>query len=506
MDLGGIFSRAGVAAASAGEQQGERINRAAALEQLLRYRRESEELQNQINRQNIEREGLAGLTIPRLNRYDLSVNPSATVAAPAPAPIFPPPPPPPAPPPPPTRAAPSPAPAPAPTAAPTNATRATSPPATAQPDTPDRISSQEARRRRIDLSSVQDGQLVSYGGAVYRVRNNSPFIGFGFEDFGLVRVTPQEEREYNYRQSLRRTTPPATAGVATTAAAPAAVATTAAAPAAAPELPPPPPPPSAGVQTIGTSADPARIPLGAQSAAVSLENLQRRDNLGLDARRIEQQYALLEELVSVYSQSGNSEGLLSTIQLMLGLQQQYDMAIGLSGLADLRRGDSGLIKSFLTNMYGFSVDINPLVDNQGRWVGSYQVVESGVPTSENISADELISFIRTQFDDVFEQRLREAEAAYTQAQTELESQLAQIDARGSVEARLARQRNEIDLEIARIENSGSIELQTFTTEMGDTFVYQNGNLFRLVPDETPSVGGYSGQPTVKLEPVTIPRS
>ena len=557
MDLGGILSRAGVAAQGYREAQTANLNRAAALEQLRLARLQREQQEREIANEATLRAGLSGVasTIEGLQPYYTAGPVSGTVLAPAPtaAPAPTPPPPPPPPPPP----APPPAAATATPAAPAPASRAGQ---VASPEqTRMEAEYQDYRRLRQEQ---EDREISPFFGA-----SETPFLGRSrvteyentYPDFRRRydaergRATPgsgpqgpalsrqqmeiyarylrlingpsisqqqleeirQIERQHRWViERARReatgvvdaagtilpNTPPAPAPAAAAAAATPAVATPAATPA------PEPAPTPAGLSGPGeVLQDSTALARGVADVPTVLNTIQEI-NPGRQVTRIEQQYGTLKQLLNVYIMSGREEQAIQVMETMLGLQIQHDMAVGLDGIARLRSGDPRVIESFLTDQLGIIADINPVLNAEGRWTRSYQLSQNGTIIEENISADELSSFIRTLFDSEFQRQQIEAANAFAEAQMNYQSALGQIYARGDVEARLALQRGEIEYSIAELENaeqSGEISIETLPD--GNTYVISDGNLFLMVPEVTPGGGGRPGEPTVRLQRVPVPR-
>ena len=290
-------------------------------------------------------------------------------------------------------------------------------------------------------------------------------------------------------------TPPAPAPAA--AAATPAVATPAATPA-------PEPAPSPGGLRAAV-ADPAALISGRVDAPTVLNTIEEI-NPGRQIIRIEEQYGTLKQLLDVYIRSGREEQAIQVMETMLGLQIQYDMAVGLDGISRLRSGDPRVIESFLTDQTGVLTDINPVLNAEGQWTRSYQVSQGGTIIEEDISADELSSFIRTQFDSEFQRQQIEAANAFAEAQFRYQTDVNRLYIEGDIQAQLNRQEAEYEFERAALDaaaESGEISIQTLSD--GNNYVISDGNLFLMVPEVTPGGGGRPGEPTVRLQRVPVPR-
>jgi hypothetical protein len=219
----------------------------------------------------------------------------------------------------------------------------------------------------------------------------------------------------------------------------------------------------------------------ATPAATSLARLEQRPNLGQEITYIEEQFNMTARLAQAFAANGETEAFLAIVPSLFEIRMQHEMALGLLGLSDLRRGDPRVIENFLTRFNGVTIDINP-IGTDNMWNGYYQVIEGGSVTHPQIDAESLVTLFRTQFDPAFEQQQREAAAAAEQAAAELDAEITLAYVRGSVEAKLNSQEGEIDMSIAELEAAyREGEVRVTETAQGVLVTTNAGRIFRVEP-------------------------
>jgi hypothetical protein len=237
--------------------------------------------------------------------------------------------------------------------------------------------------------------------------------------------------------------------------------------------------------------------------------------LGQEITYIEEQFSMITRLAQAYAANGETEAFLAIVPSLFEIRMQHEMALGLLGLSDLRRGDPRVIENFLTRFNGVTIDINP-IGTDNMWNGYYQVIEGGSVTHPQIDAESLVTLFRTQFDPAFEQQQREAAAAAEQAAAELDAEITLAYVRGSVEAKLNSQEGEIDMSIAELEAAyREGEVRVTETAQGVLVTTNAGRIFRVEPYTVEVPTGERGffgfgapltesQENVRLVPVSQP--
>lgn len=253
---------------------------------------------------------------------------------------------------------------------------------------------------------------------------------------------------------------PATAAPAAPAPATAASATATAAPAPAPA--------PAGLAL--EPEDPATAPPD-QPATITLTNMQTRGNLPREAQRIADRYEQLTRLFDAYREAGEFQGMLAIEAQLEALELRYDMAVGLAALSDLERGDPRLANNFFSQWGGTNFQLTP-VGADDEWSGEYNVMINGVPQEAGVPVDNLITYLRTQFDGQFLEQQRAAAAQ--QAEYAALLQRAVAPALIGAESRIT------VAQLQRAQDQGRVEYQNDDAN-GNPIYEIDGQMFVAVP-------------------------